>query len=99
MSGDSTIIYLDDSVYSSSTPIKVDLEVIPFKFILESLSQQKISLQSVSGTISREGRGLENLGNTSIEISNFAGSLKLENGTTILNGIANSVKGTGFSWP
>jgi hypothetical protein len=102
-SGESSSIVLDDSAYSSSKPIKVDLEVIPFTSVVDSLYKQKISLPSVSGTITRfkeDGsiKSVVYLSNNSLEISNFAGSLKLENETAILSGIANSVKGTDFSW-
>ncbi|MBI5871895.1 hypothetical protein HZB88_02315 [archaeon] len=103
LSGESSVIFIDDSTYSSSKPIQVELEVIPFKFTLEGLSQQKISLPSVSGDVDRlkeDGsvKAVVYLANNSLEISNFLGSLKLENGTAILNGMANSVKGTDFSW-
>ncbi len=102
-SGESSSIVLDDSAYSSSKPIKVDLEVIPFTSVVDSLYKQKISLPSVSGTITRfkeDGsiKSVVYLSNNSLEISNFAGSLKLENETVILTGITNSVKGTDFSW-
>jgi hypothetical protein len=102
-SGESSSMFLDGSAYSSSKPIKVDLEVIPFTSTVDGLYKQKISLPSVSGSITRfkeDGsiKSVVYLSNNSLEISNFAGSLNLENETAILSGIANSVKGTDFSW-
>lgn len=102
-SGESSSIILDDSAYSSSKPIKIDLEVIPFTSMVDGVSKQKISLSSVSGSITRfkeDGsvKSVVYLSNNSLEISNFAGSLGLENETAILTGMTNSVKGTDFSW-
>jgi len=102
-SGESSSIFLDDFAYSSSKPIKVDLEVMPSTSMVDSVYQQKISIPSVSGSVTRfkeDGsvKSVVYLSNNSLEISNFAGSLKLENETAILSGITNSVKGTDFSW-
>jgi len=102
-SGESGSIILDDSAYSSSKPIRVDLEVIPFTSAVDSLYKQKVSLPSVSGSITRfkeDGsvKSVTYLSSNPLEISNFAGSLKLENETAILTGMTNSVKGTDFSW-
>jgi len=103
VSGESGIVVLDDFAYSSSKPIKIDLEVIPFTSMADSLYKQKFSFASVYGNITRfkeDGsvKSVVYLNNNSLEISNFAGSLKLENETAILSGMTNSVKGTDFSW-
>ncbi len=98
LSGESQNIILDDDVWYSAKPIKIELEVIPSDFILTNLIQNKISLTSVSGSIVRGDKGSEIMTNSPLEIGNFAGSLRLENGTAILSGMTNSVKSQEFSW-
>lgn len=102
INGVSSSINIDDTVYSSAQPIKIELEVIPFNFTLATLSENKISLASVSGEIKR----IENdaimsyskLIRSSLDISNFVGKIELANGLVSLTGVASSVKGQDFSW-
>lgn len=100
--GESSSANIDGSIYSSAVPIKIDLEIIPFNFTLATISENKISLTSVSGDIKRLKNdtleAITYLDASSLDISNFVGEIKLVNGLVVLTGTATSVEGQNFSW-
>lgn len=98
---DSASVSIDDTSYSSDKPIHVEMEVIPFTFSLSSFEVGAIPLSAVRGDLSKlkdDGSigAIAYLDNSSIEVDNFVGSLRLDNGKAILNGLASSIKG--LSW-
>lgn len=102
-SGQVMSLKINDNSYSSAKAMQVVVEVIPTSFLLADLSQDKIVLSSVTGNISRlkDDGGISivaYLDKSSLEINNFDGFLKLDNGQVILKGIAGSVKSKEFSW-
>lgn len=101
INGDSLNVLLDDTSYSSDKPIHIEMEVIPFTFSLDSFEVGAVPLSSVKGELTKlkdDGSvgAIAYLDNSSIEIDNFLGSLRLDNGKTILNGLASSIEG--LSW-
>ncbi len=101
-------IDVDDNSYTSSKgDLKVSFEIVPVSFALDPLSQKKLVLSSATGSLVRlneDGsiKSSEELAGEELEINKFYGVLKLEGTNTILDGTAESVKGTGtqssFSW-
>jgi len=93
---------IDDSSYSSGKPLKVVIQVVPTKFLLSDLSLKSINLPTASGKISKlRGDGASVIGMLNkepVEISNFIGYLKLEDGKIFLTGESSSVKSQEFKW-
>ena len=88
---------------STGKAFEISFEVIPVdEFTLMGISQNKITLSAVSGSI-QGWKGdtqlsIDNLSNERLVISNFNGDMKLNGNYIMLVGIATSVKGENFSW-
>ncbi len=101
ITADSSGVVIDDVSYSSGKPIHVEMELIPFTFSLSAIEVESIPLSVVKGELKKfkdDGSisSIAYLDNSSIEVENFVGSLVLENGKAMMNGLASSVKG--LSW-
>jgi hypothetical protein len=101
ISGKATSMKLDTVLYSGEN-MKITVEIIPNSFLLSEVSEKKIDLPSVTGKISKIKGGSASvvgfLNANSVDISNFDGSFKLDQGQLILNGIASSVVSQEFKW-
>jgi hypothetical protein len=99
---------VDGSSYTSDgSRLKTSFEMLPSDFILDGLSERKITIASATGSINRlsqEGsiKSTEDLDAEQLEISGFVGFIRLEGSNIKLQGLAVSVHGTGahssFSW-
>ena len=96
---------IDDYIFSSGRPVKIEIEINPSSFSLTPLSADKIVFGSVTGEIKRfKGEMGElvdtgSLQNSQLEIRSFSGYIKLdEQGSMILHGLTNSVKGDTFNF-
>lgn len=102
ISGNVESIKIDDSSFSSGNSLKVYIEMVPTKFLLSDLSLKSINLPTASGKISKlRGDGASVIGmldKNPLEINNFNGYLKLEDGKMFLMGETSSVKSQEFKW-
>jgi hypothetical protein len=94
---------IDDNSYSSAKLMDVSIEIVPVSFTLASVSKDKIVMPSVSGNVSKlkEDGSLSQVSYlyaNQLDISNFDGFFKLENGQIIIRGITDCVKSKDFSW-
>jgi hypothetical protein len=84
----------------ATTKVKVALEIAAGKFTLGDLSQDKITLSSVTGSIDRlssdgtTAKSHEEMASETLEISHFTGYIKLDDAKIIMHGIAYSVSGS-----
>jgi hypothetical protein len=104
LTGKAEMLTVNDYPFlSTGEPFEVSFEVIPIEdFNLAGISQNKIELDSVSGSV-KGWKGdtvlnIDNLSNDGITISKFNGDIKMEGDVILLVGLANSVKGEDFSW-
>lgn len=105
VSGNSDYFEIDDYIFSSGKPVKIEIEINPSTFSLTPLSADKIVFGSVTGEIKRfKGEMGElvdtgSLRNSQLEIRSFSGYIKLdEQGSMILHGLTNNVKGDTFNF-
>ena len=102
VSGNVESMKIDDNHFSSGKSMKVYIEMVPTNFLLSDLSLKSINLPAASGKISKlRGDGASVIGmldKNLVEISNFNGYLKLEDGKMFLTGEASSVKSQEFKW-
>lgn len=105
LSVSSDYVEIDDYIFSSTKPLKIETEVTPFSFSLAPIIGDKIVFSSVSGEIKRfKGKSGElidtaSLSNSKLEIRSFSGYIKLEEeGSMTLHGLANYVKGDTFTF-
>lgn len=101
LSGDSSYLEIDDYIYSSAKPFRIELEIVPLEFSLTNLIQERITLSSVTGEIKRfydEKVDTVSLTEGKLEINNFNGELKLSEDGTILEGMTNLVIGEKFTF-
>lgn len=101
LSGSSSYMEVGDLVSSSSSPVKIQAEILPDGMTVDGLSQTSIHFGSITGSLSRnEGNATDNisLAGGKLDISFFGGSLSLANGVVTLSGIADSAKGDNFSF-
>jgi len=99
--GDSSYIEIDDDIYSSANPFRIELEIVPLELSLTNLVQGKIILSSVTGEIKRfydEKVDSVSLINSKLEIDNFKGELRLSEGKINLEGMTSSVVGDKFTF-
>jgi hypothetical protein len=96
------LVVNDYPFLSTGKSFAVSFEVIPTDgFSLSDLSQSKIQLSSVTGSIeSWKGETRLSIDNlvSSLTISNFIGDISLDGNTITLIGLASSVSGKDFSW-
>ncbi len=102
-SGTVDSIKLGSNRYSSSTPLKVQMEVIPTALFVAGISAPKLSLKVSSGSIERYStdgtlKGSEGLTGDAIDINNLLANVELTNGSLKVTGTANSVRSDNFSW-
>lgn len=101
ISGTSSNFAVGDLASSSSSPVKIQAEILPGNMTVSGLSQNSIHFDAISGTLSRnEGNATDNVSLTGgkLDISFFDGSLSLASGGITLSGIADSAKGDNFSF-
>jgi len=101
LSGDSTLIEIDDLTLSSSKPSKVEIEIVPLEFSLTNIVQDKITLFPVTGDIKRiinDKIDSVSLTNDKLEINNFHGELSLRDENIMLAGSTSSIVGDKFSF-
>ena len=102
INGEVESMKIDDVSYSSGKPMKIVIQMVPTKFLLSDLSLKSINLPTASGKIAKlRGDGASVIGmldKEPVEISNFIGYLKLEDGKVFLTGEASSVKSQEFKW-
>lgn len=98
VSGKSRYVKINDVMTSDQAD--VSMEIVPTEgFILGSLVQNKISLSSVNGEITRlDTGGIQPLSGTSVDIDGFIGNMQLKDDKITLSGLVNSVKGKNFNW-
>ncbi|MEM7825208.1 MAG: hypothetical protein QXO27_04520 [Candidatus Aenigmatarchaeota archaeon] len=100
--GQTNNLIIDGSTYSSPQPINILLEIVPSSFAIGGISGDKISMSSVVGEVKRLEndivKSISYLKGELLNIDNFVGEIKLENGLVTLSGMTNSVKGNSFSW-
>ena len=102
ISGNADGMRIGDSSFSSGKSLNVYVEMIPTEFLLTDISMKSLSLPDANGKISKikggEAAVIGILNNSPLEIDNFNGYLKLENGKMILTGETTSVKSQEFKW-
>lgn len=92
--------YVEINKMGTSDQVDVNMEIVPTEgFTLSSLVQNKISLSSVNGEITRlDTGGMQPLDGTSLEIDGFIGHMQLKDDKIVLSGLVNTVKGKNFNW-
>lgn len=98
VSGKSRYVKINDVMTSDQAD--VGIEIVPTEgFILGSLVQNRITLVSVNGEITRlDTGGVQPLSGTSVDIDGFIGNMQLKDEKIVLSGLVNSVKGKNFNW-
>lgn len=97
---DSNYVEIDDLKFLGQT--RIEAEVIPDEFTLSDLTQNKITLSSVTGSIKRfydGNEGQESLDGIKMEINRLSeGQLKLSNDKVTLEGSVVSIVTNKFTW-
>lgn len=92
--------YVEINNLGTSDQADVSIEIVPTEgFVLSSLIQNKVSLSSVNGKISRQNPSSDLiLEDASVEIEGFIGNMQLKDDKIILSGLVNAVKVKGVNW-
>ena len=101
VSGSSNYFEVGDYIFSSAKPVKIEAEFTPSTFSLEPLVADKIVFTSVTGEVERLGELMNtaSLSSSKLEIKSFSGYVKLEpEGSMLLHGLSNNVKGDTFNF-
>lgn len=102
LKGTATYAEFGDIAASPDKTIAVQMEIIPTTYSLTSLQLNTVTFSGITGTLQRgssDNPDTINLSNNVMTISYFVGGLsQQEDGTTVLQGIASSIKGDNFSF-
>jgi hypothetical protein len=101
VSGQASYFEFGDLVSSSGKPFKVYLELVPTTIIAVPISEQKLVFTSAYGYIERYiGNKYAQIGlsNDKLEVDNFAGSLRSDGASLVLDGLASNIKGDNFTF-
>jgi hypothetical protein len=96
--GDCSSIVIGDRSYSSSKATEVEINLVPFSFSISGISADKISMQSVTGSV-KTSRGQASMESSKLDITAFKGNISLSEDEKVkIDGIASSIVGNRFSF-
>lgn len=98
--GDAASVAVEGEVTRSvDKMLKVQIEIYPNSYFVAPVTENKIQFSSIDGKLERIGDGaIQPLKNDTIDISNFIGNVRLEDGLVILSGSTTQITGKTFSW-
>jgi hypothetical protein len=101
VSGDAKSIVLDRklTLSPSKNTLRLQLEIVPFRYSIEPIKQDKLSLQGIYGSLQRTSEPITEvqLINASLDITGFVGRAELDK-EFLITGSALKIESKKFKW-